>query len=62
MGAVVMFPSVSGDYVASGNVLTTSDFETVTQYSYCASATELSLKPVTSAMGTLTGAVEFEKQ
>jgi hypothetical protein len=62
MGAVVMFPSTSGDYVTSGNVLTTSNFETVTQYSYCASATELSVKPLSNAMGTLTGAIQFEKQ
>lgn len=62
MGAVVMFPSASGDYFTSGSVLTTSDFDTVTEYSYCASTTEMTVRPVVSTMGTLTGTIELQTQ
>jgi hypothetical protein len=62
MGAVSMFPSVRGNYTTSGGVMTTSDFDTVTQYSYCASATEMTAIPVMGTMGTLTGMIELEKQ
>jgi hypothetical protein len=57
-----MFPSLSGDYVTSGNVLTTSDVDTVTQYSYCASGPEMTVTPLPSAMGTLTGAIQLIMQ
>ena len=63
LGLLGSYPSASGTYTTSANVLTATDSDThyETQYSYCVSGSTLSMTPQ-STTPTTTGAVVLQKQ
>lgn len=61
MGVLSIIPDTSGEYTLAGNVLTTVS-DAPAQYAYCASASQLSMHPITSTAGTLTGSIELNQQ
>jgi hypothetical protein len=61
IGVAPMYPSASGSYTISGNVLTITAGEQ--EYSYCVSGTTLTMTPQsTTRTGTVTGTVELQRQ
>lgn len=61
MGVISIIPGTSGEYTVAGNVLSTVS-DAPAEYEYCASGTELSMHPITSTAGTVTGTIELSKQ
>jgi hypothetical protein len=56
-----MYPSTSGNYTTAGTTLTITAGEQ--EYEYCVSGTALSMTPLSvGRSGTLTGAVELQRQ
>lgn len=61
MGVLSIIPATDGEYTLAGNVLTTVS-DAPAEYAYCASGTALSMHPLTSTAGTVTGTIELVKQ
>jgi hypothetical protein len=61
MGVVSQNPSTRGNHTSSDNVVTTTDGQVDTPYSYCVSGSTLTMTPQT-AMPITTGAIVLEKQ
>jgi hypothetical protein len=61
MGVISMIPGTSGEYTVAGNVLRTAG-DIPAEYDYCASGTGLSMHPITSTAGTVTGTIELTMQ
>jgi hypothetical protein len=63
LGLSGLYPSASGTYTTSGNVLTATDLDTryETQYSHCVSESTLTMTPQ-STSPTITGTVVLQKQ
>jgi hypothetical protein len=61
MGVISFIPGTSGEYTVVGDVLTTLG-DVPAEYAYCASGTDLAMRPITSTAGTITGTIELVKQ
>ena len=60
IGLVVTYAPASGNYTASGNVITTASGDL--QYSYCVSGSALTMTPQSESPKTTTGTVVLQKQ
>lgn len=62
MGAITAARAIEGDYSVADDTLTVTDEYEDKTYAFCASSTELSVRPLSTSRGTLTGAIELERQ
>ena len=62
MGVIADVPAVHGDHSVADDMLTLTGEREDTTYAFCATSTELSVLPLSTTRGTLTGAIEFDQQ
>lgn len=61
MGVISIIPGTSGEYTVDEGILATvSDLPA--EYAYCVSGSDLTMHPLTSTAGTVTGIIELTKQ
>lgn len=62
MGMVTAARAIEGDYSVDDDTLTVTDEYEDRPYAFCATSTELSVRPLSTSRGSLAGAIEFEQQ